>query len=388
MSQLDRKGLAGGLRTFDPIAKTMNSNNHGTTKLFGLGNPFVLFFVTAGMLLAIELLVVNVSAFAAHGNLLSLAVTADITIGIPLVYFVLVVRRKHLPAITVAPVFVLCLVLAGRILPPENHVYLDKIELAVPLVELTVVVLVAFKARQILALFRQLRPTTPYAPEAFELALQRGLGAVPPIVGTLLTTELSLVIFAFTGWFRKARPPRQNVQAFFCHRQGSYPVVLGFLVFMVLLETTVVHLLLQRWSPTAAIVVTLATVYTLVWLFGDLHAMRLQPTLVSASHVHVRTGMRWRMDIPLALIDRIEKVASADKKADDFLSLAPIGEARLVMHLVEPVQAVGLLGRRKLVSRVGVALDDDKGFAAALSAAQGRARPGSAQLPGETGPSR
>lgn len=346
----------------------MNSNRSSQPKVFGRVNPFALFLALAAALLVIEILAVSTAAFATHGDLFSLAVTTDITIGIPLLFYLLVVRRKHIPTITVVPIFVLSLILAGRILPQENHSYLKKVELVAPLVEVIVFAVVAIKARQIAGHFRQIRPTFPYSPEALELAIQRGLGAVPPIVGTLLSTELSLIYFAFTGWFRKFHPERQNGLTFSYHRQGGYLAVLGFMVFMLLLETTVVHLLLQRWSQTAALILTLATVYTLVWLFGDLHSMRLQPVVLGRTHLYLRTGMRWRVDIPLKLIDRVEKAVSADKKAADFVNLAPIGEARQVIHLVEPVQVVGLLGRRRSTTRIGVALDDDKAFVAALSA--------------------
>lgn len=336
------------------------------TRTFSLGSPLLFLAVTAVML-AVEVWVVSLANFAAQPNIIPLAVTVDIVVGVPLLYYGLVVRRKRLPLITLAPVFFLSLLSAGRILPPAQHTYLNWVELAVPVVELAVLAVIAFKLRQIVGHYRRLRPGYAYAPETLEASLAAAIPNVPPLVATVASAEASLLSFGLAGWLRRTPRPADGRARFSYHRQGGYALILGFFAFLVLLETTVAHLLLARWSTTAAWVLTVLSVYTLIWLFGDYHAGRLQPIALGATHLHLRTGMRWRVDVPWQQVAGLDKIGPVDKKAPGYLNLTVIGEPRLALRLKEPVVVVGLLGRTKQAAVIGLSVDDPAPFVAAVT---------------------
>lgn len=331
-----------------------------------ISSPLVMFALLAVALLAAESWIAGTADFAAHPDVLALAVTADIVVGIPLAYYLLVVRRKGLPAITVAPVFILSLLAAGRILPAAHHTYLRYAELAAPLVELIVLIIVAAKLRQIVRHYRHLRPAYVYFPETLEASVRAALPAFPPAFASLLTTELSLVVFGLTGWLRRAPAGDGDRPRFSYHRQGGYAVILGFLTFVLVLETTVLHLLVTRWNPTVAWVLTIASVYTLFWVFGDFHASRLQPITLDDACLRLRVGMRWRIDVPWSQVEMVRKATAADKKLPDFINLAVMGEPRLMIVLRQPLIAQGLLGRTRETAHVGLSVDDETAFLRAI----------------------
>lgn len=327
----------------------------------------LLFLAIAAALLAFEVWIVNTAGFAAQPAVVSLAVTLDIVIGVPLLFYLLVARPKRLPLITLAPVFILSLLIAGRILPPTQRTYLNWIELAVPLVELAVLCVVAVKLRQIIRHYRQLRPGYAYAPETLEASLRATLPTFPPLVAGVASAEASLISFGLAGWLRRTPRPVTGRPCFSYHRHGGYSLILGFIAFLVLLETTTAHLLLARWSETAAWVLTVLSIYTLFWLFGDYHAGRLQPIVLGDTHLHLRTGMRWRVDVPWQQVIEMDKISQADKRAPDFLNMAVMGEPRLALRLTGPVTVHGLLGRTKAASLIGVSVDDVDAFRAAVA---------------------
>lgn len=336
------------------------------TKTHSLPTP-LLFLAIVAALLAIETWIVGRAEFPSQPGVVSLAVTLDIVLGVPLLFYLLVVRRHRLPIIALAPMFLLSLVIAGRILPPPQHVYLNWIELAVPLVELAVLAVVTFKLRQMVGHYRRLRPAYAYFPETLEASLRATVPAFSPLVANLFVAEVSLLGFGLAGWLRRPPQGSQDRPRFSYHRQGGYAPLLGFIAFLVLLETATAHLLLARWSETAAWVLTALSIYSLIWLFGDFHASRLQPIVLGDAHLHLRTGMRWRVDIPWQQITAVGKISQADKRAPGYLNLSAMGEPRLAVRLAQPVPVHGLLGRTRIASLIGLSLDDEAAFIAAVS---------------------
>lgn len=336
------------------------------TRTHSLITP-LLFLAAAAALLAVEAWIVGTAGFAAQPPIISLAITLDIVVGVPLLYYMLMVRRKHLPIITLAPVFILALVIAGRILPPTQHTYLNWIELAAPLVELAVFAVVILKLRQVIGHYRRLRPSYAYAPETVEASLAAAVPILPPVVASIFSTEVALLSFGLAGWLRRSPQDAAGPARFSYHRQGGYTLAMGFIAFLLLLETTTAHLLLARWSETAAWIVTALSIYSLIWLFGDMNACRLQPIVLGDAHLHLRTGLRWRVDIPWRQVAAIAKISQTDKKAPGYLNLTVMGEPGLAIQLTEPIVVQGLLGRARVANVIGLSVDARAIFVAAVS---------------------
>jgi hypothetical protein len=100
----------------------------------------------------------------------------------------------------------------------------------------------------------------------------------------------------------------------------------------------------------------------LFWLVGDYHAIRLHPIVLGKTHLHLRTGMRWRAMISLADIAEIHSAKCCEKKAGDYVSIALFGTPRLMIDLKQPIKVTGFWGVQKEAQCVAFTVDDEKRF--------------------------
>jgi hypothetical protein len=127
-------------------------------------------------------------------DLLALAITADLVLGLPLLFGLLVARHLRLPWTTCIPVAVLGAVVAYRLLPPTHRAPLDLPARLLPLVELALLTYTAVRLRGILQRYHAHRPEAIYASDALAAAVRDRFGRLP-LVSTLVA-ELSLVTLA------------------------------------------------------------------------------------------------------------------------------------------------------------------------------------------------
>lgn len=330
--------------------------------------PLPLFFFLAAALFVFEYWIAVSPRLPADAGIVEAAITVDLLIGVPLLGYLLLVRTRRASLALVALLFLATLALANFILPPSRQTYLDRVEIIAPLVELTLLALLALKFRRIRAFYRQERPNYIFASDAVEASLGRALGV--PTVAALLITELTLVANFFTGWFRSFQPGPGQL-AFTYHRRGSYGLMLAAMGLLLVVETFLVHLIVRHWSNTAAWVLTLASLYTLLWVIGDYQAIRLRPIILDSERLHLRAGQRWRLSIPYSLVADLRPPAKIDAQSADYVNFAIAGEPSLLLELTATVEALGLLGRRKQVRCVGLTLDDPKAFQSALAEHRG-----------------
>lgn len=327
-------------------------------------HPLPIFILLAASLFLFEYGIAVSSRLPAEADIVEAAIAIDLLVGIPLLGYLLLVRTRRAPLGVVALLFLAALALANFILPASRQTYLDRVEIIAPLVELTLLALLAIKFRHIRAIYRQERPHHIFATDAVEASLGRVLGV--PTVAALLVTELSLLANFFSGWFRNFQPAPGQI-AFTYHRRSSYGLMVAAMCLLLVVETALVHLIVRHWSHTAAWILTLASAYTLVWVIGDYHAIRLRPIVLEAERLHLRAGQRWRLSIPYNLIGDIHRATKADAKRTDYVNFSIAGEPALLLELAAPVEAVGLLGRRKQARYLGLTVDDPKAFQTALA---------------------
>ncbi|HMB92866.1 MAG TPA: hypothetical protein VKP65_18595, partial [Rhodothermales bacterium] len=154
------------------------------------------------------------------------------------------------------------------------------------------------------------------------------------------------------------------------HRRSGYgPVVTAILVAMGI-ELIALHLLLHLWSPAAAWIMTTLSVYGIVWIVGDLQAVRHRPIRIEEDALLVRIGLRWTVRVPFS---QIEAVYPAGKKlpartTPGYLEAILLGKPTYLVVCKEPVVAQGLYGIQKRVTTIGFALDDTPAFEATLKA--------------------
>jgi hypothetical protein len=314
---------------------------------------------------AVEALVVRSPHFALHPQLFAGAVAFDLTIGVPFLYWLLVVRPGHARASTLLFVFLVSLLGARLVLPVAQHGLLAYQWLLVAPLELGIVAYVIVKIRRTA---RGLRgaTTTFDVPERIAAALHE---AFPnPIVGRLLATEVTLVWYALASWQRAPHVPPQ-ARAFSYHRANGLAALLWAFVAVSVVELFVVHLLVHGYSSRAAWTLSAVSMIGIVWLVGFIRALVLRPVLVFPDRLVARGGILWTAEIPRDAIEAVESgwaVRAPASETPGYIRITPVAQPNVLLRLRTDVEAYGLYGRRRRVRVMALSVDKPAALAELL----------------------
>jgi hypothetical protein len=168
-----------------------------------------------------------------------------------------------------------------------------------------------------------------------------------------------VVWLSLSGWFRR---PSTSALSMLSTGWVSVAGVIGFLV---VVESVAMHVVLAMWSPVVAWVASASSAYLLVWLIGDLHAIRLHPVAVVGTVLHVRLGVRWRAKVAIDQIVSIEAVRTVPGGAVNLALMDPT----VLLTLRSPIELRGLLGMRRSGDRIALTIDEPAQLIAAVHAA-------------------
>jgi hypothetical protein len=313
--------------------------------------------------LTVSFFIVRSTAFADNTDLLSLAVTLDLVLLVPGVYFLLVVSlgwRK----LTVIPVFVLSLVSAHLLLPESGEGYLKYVELALAPIELFALVYVTIKVRQIRKGYREARAPEMEFQEILEGVLEKIIDH--PRVAKILATEVSFVHYGLFAW--RKRPRYTTTDEIFTYDQKSgLGLIVGVFMVLIAIEVPVLHYFIALKFPVLAWIVTALGLYGMVFILADFNACRWRPIRVMGGRLRLMTGLRWRCTIPLSEIERVEANTFDIEDKEWLLNATVIGNQNLIVYLKNMHTASGIYGFNKDFNRVAVTVDEPSKLAAALS---------------------
>ena len=327
------------------------------------------FIILAAGLSGLELWFVQANPAFADPNLFSWAITTDIIVGIPLLFFAFVTRKKLLPHLTLLPVFYLAVQVAEYVLPLSYHQYHINpvngvLSIVIPIGELAALAYVGYKARTIIRQYRRHRHPYTYAPDVILRSVSQVFDAN---IGRLLALELSAIYYALCGWFLTPKEGQGNYQYFSYYRKAGYGGIVAVLLMAIAVETLALHLLLSIWSETLAWFFTVLGLYGAVGLVADFQAVRNQPIILTPSHLHLRIGLRIQGDIPLYKIASLTEVTPGlDKKAPGYINCVTWGTPNLIIELNESVEFTQMFGKKTAGQRIGICLDEREGFRRAL----------------------
>jgi hypothetical protein len=325
--------------------------------------PVASFAAASLAVYVVALLIVGSQAFGRWPDDLALGVTLDLTIVVPLLYYLLVVRGARAPVFTILPVLILSAFGAWRVLPENHHAYLYAVEILLVTAELLIV---GWCVARVYGEVRhqRSRPTAAIPGEDAVDRLRSTLYRISPAaerpLAGLLAHELAVFYYAFLFWRVEPQAQAEGIAFTYHHRNGSVGL-LGALLGIIAIETAVVHLLVSRWSMTAAWVLTAVGVYGIIWLLGFLQSVRLRPLLVTRDALHMRIGLLWSARIPLRRIAAIMPIqgSAEGRKASGYLHAAVLAEPQLLIELAEPIEVHGPFGYTKRdVRRIGLGVDD------------------------------
>jgi len=295
----------------------------------------LVFLGVAACAVAAECAVVASHGFSLHPLSFSAAVIFDLVVALPAAYWLLVVRAGAARPRTLVPVVLAGIAVAAALLPAERGLLRGLRFLAIP-AEVALVV----------AALRRFSGARGDLPDRLRAALGDTLPA------RLAANELAMLGLAFFSWRSRPEPGTLSV-----HRRSGWTAVCVAALFISLPETAGLHLLIARWSTSAAWVATALAAYGVVWLLGDLRALHLRGVSVSEGLLRIRIGVRREADVPLWSIAAIEEGALPGAER-----LAVLGAPVLTLRLREPAYVRSLFGRARRASALALQIDDPAAF--------------------------
>jgi membrane protein YdbS with pleckstrin-like domain len=312
--------------------------------------------------LTVSFFIVRTNAYAENRDILSLAVTLDVLILIPGVYFLLAVALGW-RRLTVVPVFVLSLISAHLLLPEDGESYLRIAELVLAPIEIALLVYLTMKVRQVRRGYRETRGTETEFQQTLETVLAKSLDH--PRLVQILASELSIIHYGLFAWRNRPRYST-NDEVFTYHQKSGLGLIVGVFLVLIAIETPVLHYFISLKFPVLAWVVTALGLYAVVFILGDFNACRWRPIRVRDGNLELNTGLRWRSTIPLSEIEKVESTTFDIEDKDGLLNAAVIGNQNLVISLKSTQSAKGIYGFKKEFDRVAVTADEPSRLAAAL----------------------
>jgi hypothetical protein len=321
------------------------------------------FIVVALLMYLIDGAIVHTSVFAARPDLIAGVVAFDLTIGVTAAYWLLVVRRGHAALQTTLAVFLASIIAAALTLPAGHRAVVADIRYLAILPELVVVGILVAGVRRTK---RRLASSGIELDVPERIRMLLGGANVQSRVADIVAMETSVFYFALASWRRKPFVPA-NTLGFAYHKKNGYAALLYTILRLALVEAIAIDFVIRVSHPTAANAFLALDLFSAVWILGLVRGVKLRPILVTRDEIHVRNGLQWRLDIPRALIERIEfgKVNAPQKRTPGYLRAAP-GRPNVLIELREPLRAYGPYGFTRDVRQVGLTLDDAASFQRAI----------------------
>lgn len=278
------------------------------------------------------------------------ALTLDVTVVFPGLVYVLLVRTKRLPWTVIVPTIVASFAIAYVLIPEGYRGLLETMGVLVIPVELGFVAYLVTRVRQ--AAVTRGRLDGDFATR-FRRAARDAIGTRLP--ADILTTEIAILYHAF----RWPRDRDADSNRFTVHRGVHYATVVAGLLMVLAIEAVPVHLLVSRWSSVAAWVLTVLSAYAGVWLIGDYRAITGRPIRLTATHLLVRVGLRWEVDLPWEKIASVERVAPRHVvPSRRVLDASLIGQPTLRIRLRDAAEVIGMYGIRRYPTEICLTVDN------------------------------
>ncbi|WP_299285316.1 hypothetical protein [uncultured Mucilaginibacter sp.] len=237
------------------------------------------------------------------------ALLADMVLTFPLAYYFLLIRPLQLRKWSMVFVFTCCCAVAYLTLPVHQKYYVLQLRKLSELIELSVILYAISKIRKIIAAFRESEAAFPDFAYNLYQSIATVLGNGTAI--KLLASELIVLRFGLLCWKKPGKNPKA-ISRYTVYKESGYSALFGVLLFVLLIEIFAFHLLLVQYSRVAAIIVSLVSVYGMIFIISDLSATVKSPVLIMKDKLLLRVGYRWRT------IVNTNNIASAEKINDNY----------------------------------------------------------------------
>lgn len=294
------------------------------------------------------------------------ALLVDMVLTFPVAYYFLLVRPLKLRKWSMVFVFTCCCAVAYLVLPVHQKYYVLQLRSLSGMLELGAILYAISKIRKIAAAFQKSEAAFPNFAYNLYQSMAAVLGNGTAI--KLLTTELIVLRFGLFCWKKPGRNPKA-ISSYTVYKESSYTTLFGVLLFVLLIEIFAFHLLLLQYSKSAAIMVSLISIYGMIFIISDLSATIKSPVLVLKDQLLLRVGYRWRVMVNRNNIVSIEKINDnyqPDKNC--FKGGITKNSVNVLLVFKHPVNVERIYKNPVSVDKIIMSIDNADGFIKSLKA--------------------
>ena len=322
-------------------------------KALSIKSDFVVWLLP---LLIITTLVVIAKSpvFYQHSDKLSIGITLDFVVTLPLVFYLLI-RKKNISWIAVSPVATLGLFLAGVVLPKGHQQLLSQIRVvAYTLMEMLVIVFFINKTRKAKKTFNLHKDMSSDFFTSLKIAVSE---VVPKRISNLLSTEIAVFYYGFFNWTK--RKPEAN--EFTCHKENGTIAIFFAIIFIILVETVVQHILIGLLNATVAWIITVVSIYSTLVLIGAARSLSKRPVVITENELYLRYGILAEAIIMGSNIESIKISPQTIEFNKEIIPLSPLHKlekTNVVINLFEEGTLNGFYDKKKKFKAIAFFIDD------------------------------
>lgn len=303
----------------------------------------VLLFGIPLSIIGLLLLITKSATFSKNSIILSNAITIDLLLVLPFIYFLLI-RKTNIPKTSIAYFLIFGVIIGSLILPTENQNYLNLFKLWIlPIIELSILSMVVLNFRNAITESKLNKDVSFDFFTSLKIVLYKVL---PKTLVMPLAMEIGVLFYGFIFW--KKRELKRN--EFTYHKDsGTIALLLAFM-FIIAIETFVLHLLLSKWSNTIAWILTLLSTYTCIQIFGFLKSIIKRPISFENNKLYLRYGIMTETTINLENIASIEfssKDIEINKETQKLSFLGQLESHNVIIRLKEEDTLIGFYGIKR-----------------------------------------
>lgn len=289
---------------------------------------------------------------------LSLALSIDLLIVIPLVYLFLI-RKSSIPKITVVPIVFLGLIYGFYLLKPEDQTYLLLFKAWVlPFIELGVISFLIFKVHRLIKSFNSQNQADVDFYDALKIS---AYDLFPPALAQALAMEVSVFYYGFVSW-RKRELKRCE---FSYHKENGVIGLLSIILVIIGIETYALHLFLVEWNLYLAWTLSFLSIYTGLQIVGFMRSLSKRPYKLQDGVLELNYGFMCKTTIKLEEIERIEYSSKDIDEMADSRKLSLLGNLEshnTIIYLKSPHDWYGLYGIKRPYQILALQVDDKAAF--------------------------
>jgi len=203
-----------------------------------------------------------------------------------------------------------------------------------------------------------------------DLAVQTALTATlkSPLLLKLLGTELLTLYYAFFAKFERSGSVTNNAQFSYAKSSNAHDVFL-FVALSQLPFLPFIHALVEfKKGPGPAWVITLLTLWSVIWFMAQVEAVKFRPIELSNDFLKYRFGLFWMADIPLSKIKMARSTDVTETLDGDDLFKSPFGSTKnVILEFEVPIRFFGPYMLRRCEEKAAISLDSPSRFLSQLA---------------------